>query len=42
MNRWNVWAAFLKPNAMKDNSDRPKGVTMAVFSMSAGWTGIWW
>jgi hypothetical protein len=31
MNRWNVWAAFLKPNAMKGNSNRPKGVVMAVF-----------
>jgi hypothetical protein len=26
---------------MKGNSNRPKGVVMAIFWMSLGWTGIW-
>jgi hypothetical protein len=34
--RWNVWAAFRKPNDVYGNSNRPKGVIMDVFGMSSG------
>jgi hypothetical protein len=41
MKRWKVWAAFRRQKDMKGNSKRPKGVVIAVFCISAGWTGIW-
>jgi hypothetical protein len=40
MKRWNVWAALHRPKDMKGNSNRPKGVVIAVFCISSGWTGI--
>lgn len=40
--RWNVWAAFRRPNVMYLNSNRPNGVQMAVFGMSGGCIGTWW
>jgi hypothetical protein len=38
----NVWAAFFSPNGMYRYSNMPKGVTIAVFGMSAAAMGIWW
>ena len=34
--------AFLRPKGIRLYSNRPKGVVMAVFCTSAGFTGIWW
>ena len=42
MNLWKVMPPFFRPNGILRNSKRPKGVMMAVFLMSEGWTGIWW
>ena len=42
MNRWKVWPALRKPNGIRVNSNRPKGIVMAVFGTSAGSIGIWW
>jgi hypothetical protein len=35
LKRWNVWAALLRPNNMKGNTNKPNGVMIAVFSMSS-------
>jgi hypothetical protein len=40
MKRWNVWEALRRQKDMKGNSNRPKGVVIAVFCMSLGWMGI--
>ena len=40
--RWNVWAALRSPNGIRTNSNRPKGVVIAVLGTSSGCTGIWW
>ena len=35
-----VWVALRRPKDIKGNSKRRKVVVIAVFWMSAGWTGI--
>lgn len=41
MNLWNACAAFLRPNGIRRNSNRPNGVMTAVFGTSSGVTGIY-
>jgi hypothetical protein len=40
--RWKDGPAFLRPKGIRLYSNKPKGVVMAVFCTSAGFTGIWW
>jgi hypothetical protein len=40
--RWKDSPAFLRPKGIRLYSNKPKGVVMAVFFTSAGFTGIWW
>jgi hypothetical protein len=42
MKRCKVWVVFPRPKDMEGNSQRPKGVVIAVCFMSSGWVGIWW
>jgi len=40
MRLWKVWSALRKPKDMNGKSKNAKGVVIAVFWMSSGWTGI--
>ncbi len=39
---WKVCAALDSPNGVNKYSNKPNGVMIAVFEMSAAATGIWW
>ena len=36
------WTTGIFAQDVYGNSKNPKGMMMAVFAMSSGWTGIWW
>jgi hypothetical protein len=38
---WKVFPALRRPKVIRKNSNSPKGVAMAVFSMSPGCIRIW-
>jgi hypothetical protein len=40
MKRGKAWAALRRPKGMKENSNRPNGVVMAMLCESLGWAGI--
>ena len=42
LRRCRDWAAFRSPKAINKNSQRPKGVAIAVLGMSSSAIGIWW
>ena len=39
--RWNMCAAFFRPNGMRKNSKSPNGVITAVLGTSSRWAGTW-
>ena len=41
MKCWIVWAVLRNTNGILMHSNKPSGMMMAVFGMSAGLTGIW-